>query len=64
MARRNSNAGGVFVAGGSILGAAVGSLFGMSTFGLLVGLATGVIVALLIWLRNRRADSGRIDPPR
>ena len=64
MARRNSNAGGVFVAGGSIVGTAVGSLFGMATFGLLVGLATGVIVALLIWWLDRRAGERPIDPPR
>lgn len=54
MARRNSNAGGVFVAGGSLLGTGVGSAFGVPTFGLLVGLAAGLLLALVIWLLDRR----------
>ena len=56
MARRNSNAGGVFVAGGSIVGTAVGAVLGAPVFGLLIGLAAGVGLALLIWLLDRRRD--------
>ena len=56
MARRNSNAGGVFVAGGSIVGVGVGALYGMPAFGLLIGLAAGALIAVVVWLRDRTAD--------
>lgn len=55
MARNNSNAGGVFVAGGSLVGTGVGSAFGVPAFGLLVGLGAGVLLAILVWLLDRRS---------
>lgn len=59
MARRNSNAGGVFVAGGSIAGAGVGAAYDMPAFGLLIGLALGILLAVVVWLRDRAAGRSR-----
>ena len=59
MARRNSNAGGVFVAVAPIAGMGVGFLFGMPTFGMLAGLVLGVILALAVWLFDRRSSGDR-----
>ncbi len=49
-----SAAGGVLVALGSILGAAVGFAIGEATAGFLIGLGLGAVGALLIWWRDRR----------
>lgn len=46
-------AGGVLIAGGPIVGAVVGALFGEATPGALIGLALGVGAALAIWWRDR-----------
>lgn len=47
-------AGGFLIAIGAILGAFGGAFFGESTRGFLVGLAVGGVLALLMWLRDRR----------
>ena len=49
-----SAAGGVLVALGSILGAAVGFAIGEATAGFLIGLGLGATGALLVWWRDRR----------
>ena len=47
------NAGGVFLAFGTIAGAVIGALMGQASAGFLIGLAAGGIVALLLWLKER-----------
>ena len=63
MARRNSNAGGVFVAGGSIVGALIGSLLlGVLTNGLILWglnasgqmIAQGILLLIAISLTLRQ----------
>lgn len=52
--RETRNAGGVFIAAGTILGAVLGGLFfNQPSAGLLAGLAAGIILALLLWWRER-----------
>lgn len=46
-------AGGFPIAFGAIGGAALGSVAGQPTIGVLAGSAAGVAVAVLIWLRGR-----------
>lgn len=57
MAKRTTNAGGVFLALGAILGTVGGSLAGVPTAGLIAGLILGGAGALIVWLVDRRADS-------
>lgn len=54
----NAWAGGIFVALLPLIGACVGGLQGEPVIGLLVGLAVGVIAALVVWAidRTRKAD--------
>lgn len=52
--RKGSRAGGFIVALGIMAGAVIGGLFGEPSAGLLAGGALGVLVALAIWLRDRR----------
>ncbi len=47
-------AGGVLIALGAIVGAAVGLSMDQPTPGFLIGTAIGVVLALLIWWRGRR----------
>lgn len=56
MAGKNSSGGGIFVAVAPIAGMGVGFPFGMPTFGMLAGLALGVVIALAIWLFDRRSS--------
>ncbi|WP_242095508.1 MULTISPECIES: hypothetical protein [unclassified Sphingomonas] len=46
-------AGGALIALGALGGAAIGFLFGQATPGVLIGIAAGVVLALLIWWRGR-----------
>lgn len=48
-----SMAGGFPIAAGILLGTAAGLFWHQPTIGLLVGLAIGVVVALLLWVRGR-----------
>lgn len=49
-----SAAGGVLVATGALVGAAVGFSIGEATPGFLIGLALGIVAALLVWWRTHR----------
>lgn len=51
---RNPAAGGFLIAMGAILGAFGGVLFGESTRGLISGLAVGIVLAIIVWWRDRR----------
>jgi len=51
---RNSNAGGVLIAAGSILGAGLGFLVQEATRGFLIGAAAGAGMAIAVWLIDRR----------
>ena len=46
-------AGGVLIAIGAILGAAIGLARGESTAGFLIGTALGIAGAIAVWLRGR-----------
>lgn len=54
MTRRHSNAGGVFIAGGTVFGAVAGAALGQPVIGLLAGLGAGTAAALLTWTIDRR----------
>lgn len=54
MERRNTQAGGALIAVGTIVGTIGGGLMGQPSVGLLAGFAGGVVVAVLIWLADRR----------
>lgn len=47
------NAGGVFIALGTIAGAVIGAILGQASAGFLLGLGGGVLIALLLWLKDR-----------
>ena len=47
-------AGGALIALGAIVGAFGGAIAGQATAGFLVGTATGIGLATLMWLRTRR----------
>jgi uncharacterized membrane protein (UPF0136 family) len=49
-----SKAGGAILAIAIIAGAVAGTMVGQSTIGLLVGTATGIVLAVAIWLNDRR----------
>jgi uncharacterized membrane protein len=52
-ARRAS---GFFIAIGALAGALVGNHYGQASAGLLAGLGAGVLLAVLLWLKDRRRD--------
>lgn len=54
MARRNAQAGGIFLMVGILGGSAWGVATGQSMLGVLVGTALGVAAAVLLWLLDRR----------
>lgn len=54
MATRNTQAGGALLAGGSIIGTFAGAAFGQPSAGLLAGLGTGALAAIVVWLRDRK----------
>lgn len=51
--RSSPPAGGVLIAIGAMLGAAIGFVFGEATPGFLAGMAIGVAAAGLVWWRER-----------
>ena len=51
---RNSQAGGFILAASILVGAVGGALLRQSSLGFLVGAGFGVLVALLIWIVDRR----------
>lgn len=52
---KGSKAGGSILAGCIIAGAIGGVIVREPSIGLLVGTAAGVLISLLLWLRDRRA---------
>lgn len=52
--QRSRMAGGVFIALGLIGGIIVGTLHGQPSIGLLAGVGAGLLLALLVWLVDRR----------
>jgi hypothetical protein len=53
---RYRQAGGAILAISIIAGSVAGVMVGQSSIGFLVGLGAGVLLALLIWLADRRND--------
>ena len=51
---RYQQAGGAILAIAIIAGAVAGTMVGQSSIGLVVGTAAGILLALLIWLNDRR----------
>jgi hypothetical protein len=51
---RYRQAGGAILAIAIIVGAVAGTMVGQSSIGLLVGTTTGIALAVLIWLNDRR----------
>lgn len=47
-------AGGALIALGAIGGAVIGFLIGEATPGFLIGTGIGIVIAVLLWLRDRR----------
>jgi uncharacterized membrane protein len=50
----SSRAGGAIIAVSVIVGAIAGTVAGEASAGVLIGLAAGVILALALWLKDRR----------
>lgn len=46
--------GGFLIALALIIGAIVGTIYGEPSIGLVVGLGAGILLAVLMWLRDRR----------
>lgn len=53
MPTSSPSAGGVLIAAGAILGALIGVFAGQPTLGFLVGSGLGIVVAMMIWWRDR-----------
>jgi F0F1-type ATP synthase assembly protein I len=51
---RGARAGGAILAGAILAGVIVGAILGQPSIGFLAGTGLGVLIALLIWLRDRR----------
>ncbi len=49
-----AQAGGVFLFLGLLIGALVGTFKGQPSLGIVVGFAAGALIALVVWLRDRR----------
>ena len=52
--RRSPQAGGSILAGAMLVGAIGGVIVGEPSIGFLVGVAVGALLAILLWLRDRR----------
>lgn len=49
----NSAAGGLLIAAGAMVGAFGGAAMGQATLGFLGGTGAGIVIAALLWWRNR-----------
>lgn len=58
MAQRTPRAGGFFLMAAILLGFAVGLATGDAMRGVILGTAAGVVIALAIWLLDRRRRRG------
>ena len=54
MARRNTQAGGIFLTIGIFVGFGLGVASGNPMMGILIGTALGAVAAALLWLVDRR----------
>lgn len=54
-APRSPRAGGAAIALLAIVGAVVGNIYGQASLGLVAGVGAGVLIALGIWLADRRS---------
>lgn len=50
-----SRAAGFFIAVSILVGAVIGIAYGQPSLGTLIGAGAGILVSLLLWLRDRRA---------
>jgi ABC-type uncharacterized transport system permease subunit len=50
----NTRSGGIFIAIGAFAGVFIGRSYGQPTMGFVGGLAVGGLIALLMWLKDRR----------
>lgn len=50
----NTRSGGIFIAIGGIAGVFIGRAYGQPSLGFIGGLATGGLIALALWLYDRR----------
>jgi uncharacterized membrane protein len=51
---RDTKSGGIFIAVGAFAGVFIGRSYGQPTIGFISGLAIGGLLALVLWLRDRR----------
>lgn len=49
----NRAGGGIFLMLAIFVGAALGAVYGQPTIGVLAGVATGTVIAIVIWRRDR-----------
>ncbi len=54
MAKRNARAGGIFLMAGILGGFAWGAMSGLPVHGAIIGTAIGIVLALAVWLVDRR----------
>ena len=52
--RKNPNGAGAIIALLILAGTIIGGLMGQPSIGLLTGTGTGVLIAVVLWLRDRR----------
>ena len=50
---KNPTGGGIFIALGAAAGVIIGRLYGQTSIGLVAGVAAGVVIAGIIWWRER-----------
>ena len=53
--RKNSKGGGALIAAAIIVGVVAGTISGQSSIGFLAGAGAGILIALLLYLRDRKA---------
>ncbi|WP_162987066.1 hypothetical protein [Sphingomonas paeninsulae] len=51
---QNTRSGGIFIAIGAFAGVFIGRSYGQPTIGFISGLTIGGVLALLLWLKDRR----------
>jgi uncharacterized membrane protein len=54
--KSNTMAGGFFIAAGMLGGAIAGVIFNQPSIGMVAGLASGIIIATIIWAMDRKRD--------